>query len=531
MAALEELEGARKAQVLQERMAQAAKSHLFKYGLFYVESGIESAPQAIIQLLAITFLGRASAAQLVSLCCSLFSIASKAFVISQAYQIRVMVFQFSLAAFDVFSTFYLFSTLVAQETQTQTTFFGVEVSWLTCVWLWKMIVYASLGFIGGLAMAVRRCVVRRGINCMDECKKRTVGFLLLAIALVAAGPLLLVAEAAKLSWITFVLHQLAPDRPNWSTHALLLSFLENDDAERTRRRHVCRFIAKRSAAASRTPDPRAHSADVVHLQVAHHDREQQRRLTTYGISPRPYSLPGGYNALADLADDPDAVVDEWAIRDCCSYRFRVDDATGRMRLGPGTSVGAHFREYLCSDTPWSPEKREQVILETLALIAMGIYSLGQLFSLAYIPAHAAQNAETHNILQLTCLIATGVALLLAVAVAPAGYRYARHNVAFDWCSSHLTRLEDGGARAPAVMTMITEYHAPPFVECLQAAVPPSVLPVEVTGLCAGFLGPRDVGGLYRLTIEQSAALKQEIADRAIVAVELAPTRDGDERRE
>ena len=88
---------------------------------FYVETVVEAAPQAVIQLVAVTALGEASGLQLLSMCLSLFSIVTKAYVVCVTYDLRAMAFKAALIAFDVFSLFHVFATVLARATHPSST--------------------------------------------------------------------------------------------------------------------------------------------------------------------------------------------------------------------------------------------------------------------------------------------------------------------------------------------------------------------------------------------------------------------------
>jgi hypothetical protein len=158
------------------RLQKSMQKHVKANVGFYVETVVEAIPQAVIQLIAVTALGQATTLQLLSMCLSLFSIVSKAYIVSVSFDLRAMLFKASLVAFDVFSMFYLFATVLAMDETVETTVWmllpsglglggesavasGVmglrwvplQVSWLAAAWLHKnfyLMIAAVLTLIG-----------------------------------------------------------------------------------------------------------------------------------------------------------------------------------------------------------------------------------------------------------------------------------------------------------------------------------------------------------------------------------------------
>jgi hypothetical protein len=197
-AADEEFAEVARSQMLNERLRRGIELHFRKFGLFYVETVVEAAPQAVIQLLAISFLGRATEAQLLSLCFSLFSITSKMVVLSRSYDARVMMFNFLLFAHDVFSTYYLFTTVIAVETARDVSLGSLHLSWFGYVWLLKVVITMGFAVVSGIAGLIIIVVLMIQDGRITQNKYQLLGGVLASVVLFA--PAALVFEACKLSW-------------------------------------------------------------------------------------------------------------------------------------------------------------------------------------------------------------------------------------------------------------------------------------------------------------------------------------------
>jgi hypothetical protein len=455
-AAQEELNRIATSTLVQESIRAAMSKHFEKYALFYVESIVEAAPQAVIQLIAITFLGRASTAQMVSLCCSLFSITSKAVVLSQAYDVRVMVFKFMLAAHDVFSAFYLFSTLLAIETVKQTTFFGLDVSWLSYIWLWKFIAQIGFAALSGLGLAIYMFVFES-----RRAKDRCACIAAVLAAVVVVVPVALALEVVKLFWMGIGLQYIDPGQNRWTVFAAMTNFTFSDGKTRPKLRHLL------LQATLPTPNsiPRRHSD----LSAVLRRLDANPTLAAYLRDGRDFSLSG--------------------------LRARIKGVV-------------HER---CS--PLGHLKDHPVLSKIWTALAIFILLSGQLFSFAYPFINAAFQFHTHNILQATCFYAACFALLIAIVLSP----FAWWTWAFTYytrgCYSYsaIYSIRDAAK-------WIEDYYTPRPVAVLQGAISTAVLPNNVTAECAAFLRPADIG-MNALSIAEADALQKQVRDQGNMYVE------------
>lgn len=216
-----------------DRLKSAVQRQVVTHGMLFAETIVESIPQSIIQLLAITFLGKPSALQVVSMALSILSVVSKAYFLSVSYNIRVFVFKFALLSFDVMSMFYIFSTVLSQERSQDIALIGFEdlkVSYLSYVWFLKLLAMTGVTvLIGGFGLVAAILVdkIRRG-NCeVDACRGRDLKRAIYAIFAVALllVPVVLVQESVKLSWVIFFFIRWEPSHKSLPAASVMSSFL------------------------------------------------------------------------------------------------------------------------------------------------------------------------------------------------------------------------------------------------------------------------------------------------------------------
>ena len=109
-------------------MSEGLQHHLAKHAMLYVETVVESIPQTVIQLLGMSILSEVSTMQIVSLLLSVFSIASKAYVVGQGYHMKLLTFRTLVVTFDIFAFFYTCSSLISatEPRECSPIFFGAR---------------------------------------------------------------------------------------------------------------------------------------------------------------------------------------------------------------------------------------------------------------------------------------------------------------------------------------------------------------------------------------------------------------------
>ena len=141
-----------------------------------------------------------------------------------------------------------------------------------------------------------------------------------------------------------------------------------------------------------------------------------------------------------------------------------------------------------------------------------LYVYFALFNLAFPFVHAARYGIAHqNILQLTCLLFSAVALGILVWLTPFMYRF----IGFTFILSEVCRAM-GTHLAPSAASDATrcveDYHKPPQVAILKEAVPQTVIPHDLVELTADFLAIDDFD-LSRMSAAECEELKQRAIHR------------------
>ena len=162
--------------------------------------------------------------------------------------------------------------------------------------------------------------------------------------------------------------------------------------------------------------------------------------------------------------------------------------------------------------------RKELLLNPMILIGsvVGIqgfvvYVYAVLFNLAFPFVHAWRYGLAHqNVLQLTCLACAAMCLLTLAMLAPFMYRFVSFTYAVREIGTAMS-CKHAPTEAKQASTMVGEYHKPPQVAVLKAAVSVAVLPFDVTEEVAAFLSMDDLD-LRTLTAEQCAALKDRAGD-------------------
>ncbi|CUI10899.1 transmembrane protein, putative [Bodo saltans] len=217
------------------RLQDAVKRQVITHGMLFAETIVESIPQSIIQLLAITFLGTPSTLQVVSMALSILSVVSKAYFLSLSACLRVFVFKFSVLSFDVLSMFYIFSTILSKERSQDVGLFGsdsLRVSNLTYAWFVKLVAMAALTifFIAVVllsAVIIERLRTARNSCCCRFNARHMLRFCLCVIGVVLSViPVMLVQESAKLSWLLIFLVRWEPKFTDVALGSLVYAFLE-----------------------------------------------------------------------------------------------------------------------------------------------------------------------------------------------------------------------------------------------------------------------------------------------------------------
>jgi hypothetical protein len=370
----------------------------------------------------------------------------------------VMVFKFMLAAHDVFSAFYLFSTLLAIETVKQTTFFGLDVSWLSYIWLWKFIVQIGFAALGGLCLAIYIFVFQS-----RRAKEKCMCIAAVLVAVVVVAPVALVIEVVKLFWMSIGLQYIDPGQNRWTVFAAMTNFTFCDGKTRPKLRHL--LLQAKLPTPNSMPRRGGHSDQSAFLRSL----DANPTLAGYLRDGRDFSLSG--------------------------LRARMKGVV-------------HERP-----SRWGHLEAHPLLAKIWAVLGIFILLSGQLFSFAYPFINAAFQFHTHNVLQATCFYAACFALLIAIVLSP----FAWWTWAFTYYTRGCYRYSAMYSIRDAAM-WIEDYYTPRPVAVLQGAISTAVLPNNVTAECAAFLRPADIG-MNALSIAEANALQKQVRDQGNMYVE------------
>uniref|UniRef100_A0A7S1PND7 XK-related protein n=1 Tax=Neobodo designis TaxID=312471 RepID=A0A7S1PND7_NEODS len=544
-AAQEDLDEDEQLRLFVRRMHKSFERHMKANAGFYVETVVEAAPQAVIQLVAVTALGEATGLQLLSMCLSLFSIVTKAYVVCVTYDLRAMAFKAALIAFDVFSLFHVFATVLAREEVVETTlsllvpsvlgisdsepsgFPGFEwvplrMSHLAASWLWKdlHLIVTAMILLAGLGMFIVVDEYVFGRRRPDY----FAGFVIAGGFIVCFFPAALALEAAKLSFFLFPLLALLPGTHAMPFYACSFGFYRRGLAKGRseafeRLKHVLHYCVTTSAAKQRDETMARH-------RQSH--AKQQRNIAQTGRARRRYQPRAPRDVYLDFMEQAlHRLIDEgrlqlWSFRrpqyvdphlppPPPQPKWSWSEFFGKLKLFP-RRVWNELRRW------WTNASRKDRTLVPvmwiggiIAFQGMCMYVYAVLFNLAFPFVHAWRYGIAHqNVLQLTCLACSGASLAVIVLLLPFMFRFVTFTfVVREVCQSLGTSHTP--QQASEASEMVSQYHKPPQVGVLKAAISVSVLPFDVTEEVASFLALNDLD-LSSLSVEQCAALKDRAGD-------------------
>ena len=435
---------------------QASLQHYMKaHGMFLIETVVEAIPQIVIQLLAVTFLGHATTAQVVSMSLSLLSIVSKAHVVAHSFDLRVFVFRLALPIFDLFSFFYLCATILEPGSGQDVVFPGTShrVSYLTAVWMVKSAVMYSYALLAALAFFVMRVMsrVRRCADCTRSQSLEDVGWLLLGAIMLL--PSLIVLESVKLSWLSV---KLMLNHPHYqSSCALLFPFVVAGD--RDERFYHMMWCYMRDV--SRSP---------------------QRRLlesVSYGREDR------YHNFFQQQLQRPPS---EFRSRD---VRYGMTQQGRRGRF-----LDRH--KFSC------PRTTDDCVLMFVGLGVI-LYAAGTVFNIVYPFVNAGLTWERQTPLQLMCLAPMLAALLTALFFTRRAWHYA------EFCLDIKPLCREMSPEK--ALSWIEAYYHPPTECALSDCIPERILPIDVVGsFLSSWLTPGDVG-VSSITASECRRIREQFA--------------------
>ena len=443
----EELHDLAAESVVVQRIRNTMGKHFSRHGMFYIETVLESIPQSIIQLLAVTFLGRASSAQLLSLSLSLCSIVSKAYIVAQSSDMKVFVCKFFMVAHDVFGMFYIFSTILAADRVQEVALplFGTKVSGISAAWFWKLLITVlcllSSAFIFGAFFAVKE--MRRTSNTWTGLFRESAFWLTLlsSICLAAAlfVPIVLALELVKLLLPVILLFALEPssNADKWLACLRMRTFVSRGKTwseVRVRHYHVCKSYVNAAQC----------SVD----ETGMYDPSDHWNPSTSS------------EHMGTLLKDVQDPASEWSI------------------LKPFWEISMNFR--FVKDIPKEPISFQAAIC--FFLMTLVVAACGSVFSVCFPFINFALHRDQHNAFQTFCFTAIVVSLVAVLSLSRPLFRFALFSASLQ------PPMKDYCLSSRAVAKWITEYYKPKTFQIISVVVPRSLFPAELAQRLGSFLG-------------------------------------------
>lgn len=493
--AAEEIGSMQSSAHIMQRLDVALVNHLRSHALFYVESIVEAIPQSIVQLLAVSFLGEASALQVFSLALSMVSIMSKGYVLSRSFAVPEIAFKFFLGCHDLFSLFYAFATILSNMSSPDVSLGGgVSVDYLSFVWLVKIL---ALWGYAALVAAVLGVIVAKETFTRGSCEWRLFGHIVggFFLGLLGVGPAVIAIEGSKLLWFNAIITDAEPQS---NIHPLMSLWYGFCNSAATVREFYNRF--------------RYISLRVIDHRYSEEARQSQitmfrRRRTTNAKQHRRRENDGPVSPLGPTTTQPENV---WADRRAQPLRKLSDTAPKFVRdsIPALTETPFHpwrlvkdlhaenLKSRLVSPTSWKDQFAVGV-----GMIALLLYGIGQLYSLAFPFLHFGINHGHQNLLQCFCFYGTAATFFVLVCFAPRVVRYCL----FLAMSYNLSRSALTSRDSAKIERFIEDYFIPQPAHFIAKEIDPALLPSDLVGVVASFLR-RDDLDLRDITIEDCNAV-------------------------
>ena len=436
------------------KMRKTIDDHMRTHWLFYVETVVESIPQAAVQLLAATYLGEVTSVQLFSMTLSLCSIISKAYLLSQASDIKVFALKFFMSAHDVFSLFYLCSSVIAVNREQEMglpLLDDVLVSRFAGYLAWKdfvTVVWLLLLFVGYVLLATGLEVYK---NQLSMTTIRQVFVAAVGIGIIAL-PAAIAFEGIKLLYLVALLSMLETADSEFALSVLLRTFVLNGTTRRERRNRL-RHIVRRWA----TQQRRNVEYDI---RIIENQRSRDKAF---------------YREVIALCDTPEKFANDFSV-----LLYRTTDLHQNKR---------QFEDGGFPSIAWRAIRTTppvNLLLLGIAAISGILVVTGALLSLAYPIVDGYLYFGRQNAFQRFCFIGVCVCLLGSLCLAPHAIRFVYYNMALGDVI-HSCRGEQ-----TTLFNWMAEYHSPSNTQILEAVLPPSLIPFDVCGRMGQFLAEDDV---------------------------------------
>ena len=424
--------------------------------LLIVESVAGAMPQAVVQLLALSCIGKApSTLQVIALTFAIISVVSKGHFLSLSFSVAVFAAKYLMLVHDVVSTIFVFTCL---RTEGAETLFGVlHLTPLTYAWSIKVMCLASAIVLFGVLSFAQAC---RGY-CRDSVFDAVRIIAIVVVGVIGFVPGLLLVEAAKLSlWILIVKRHEPALTLGFAHHAMLLSFLQN-------RGCWCSLWPRQPW-----------RAKIRHLVTI--AARQKNDRTSY--------VDARWGHFLDLLANEEKVgKPQNAATECdpCSHP---------------SLLRATFRAY-----PPFCGHRIITVLKVLVILSIPLAVFSIAFPFLWVATYGLAALDN---LQLVLFVATSVLLTVVIALVPAVVQYTLYCIeivfvtdmifeGYTWHKWYFARW---------VLGAIAQFHVPPASVVLAQTVPVALLPQDVSDTVASFISVDELN-LKSLGLKDCEALR------------------------
>jgi hypothetical protein len=479
--------------------------HIRAHVMFVVDALAQSLPQCVIQLLAMALIDAPpSPLQIASVFAATLTIALRAYVVSFAFDVRVLVFKFAVVAHDVCSLFYVFVTVVSGDAGpgagVRLPGMSVDVSYLAAIWITKLAVVAAVAALVATVLAVAHIAhhLRNGPRVADA----LAGVSVLVGAVIISPLLLLIAETLKLSWAVIAMAHDEPPESSFAAASVLWGFVHRDGdapAREQRAHHVATsYLA-------------VFFDDFAELLGRYRDPARRRRVELEAPPRGTWLWEEARPAARDEFDDDDdgsmtlpSVVDEdedearvltpGDMQRCAVYAAVCGACAARPPAFRSAEVPRATRAVLAPPSDW----RRYLV----GGAAAAVYGPACVISVLFPFASAAAAQGNQSVLQRLCLVDVVLWLALAAVLAPRARRYrtfCRLLRPLDAMLHHVTPRR--------AMGWIEAYFEPSPVAALHSAILPAVLPRQVLEMHVAPLLRRGDVVVRHLSVAECDALR------------------------
>ena len=359
-----------------------------------------------------------------------------------------MVQKVLFAAHDVFSLFYIFSTILSSDRPQEVRLFGTDLYVSHMSYVWLIAVAVTFG-LTAIVLFYHWALRVADFMCSYRCSSRTlVRIGQLPLGLLYCIPATIAALAVQLIWVGVLIGCFEPSPRQYPAVGRLYSFINYNDGLEWNERvkfMVMKYVASQEA------NPHVH----------------------------PMTWSG--------AEKLEAI--RVSIKECAQEKpFRARTFIYNVTI-------KHY--FGC---PSRKEVKEQVA-RVMGTIATTAYVVLQVFTFTFPFISFGMHFQQQNLLQQFCFVALCIPMALSLLLVPETVRYIAfllevRPLIWTWDQTLMNRI----------MLFIAEYHIPPQQAIVVLSIPQHLLPLDVAEHLSGFFG-QDAVNTADLSVEECRRYK------------------------